>query len=61
VLAKCGGALGCHYDGDFSTELYNVSGLTRHHDHEAQEWIIAAAANGLQASIHPSIQCAERV
>jgi len=41
VLAKCGGSLGCHYDGDFSTEIYNVSTIHKRWSSDAsQPWII---------------------
>jgi hypothetical protein len=46
VLAKCGGALGCHYDGDFSHEIYNASVL---HHSASSGWVFVEPANGLRA------------
>ena len=46
VLAKCGGALGCHYDGDFSHEIYNASVV---HHSTSSGWVFVEPANGLRA------------
>lgn len=46
VLAKCGGALGCHYDGDFSHEIYNASVL---HHSASSGWVFVEPANGQRA------------
>lgn len=50
ILAKCGGDLGCAYNGDFSTEIYNVSRLiSARNSPLEEEWIIVEAANDLRA------------
>ena len=47
VLAKCGGELRCNYNGDFSTEIYNVSSISTTTGEDP--WVIVEAANDLQA------------
>ena len=46
ISAQCSGSLGCiaRYAGDFSVEIYNVSGV-----HSVGPWTFVEPANGLQA------------
>lgn len=44
IAAQCRPGPGCHYNGNFSVEIYNASQISKQ-----QEWVVVTPANGLEA------------